>query len=307
MAPVVGARDLQEYGKAMKGKSISLIGIVVCLAIATAIGYAGSDGGVTVGRWPVFMLCGFAAFVVQWLMFVPAYQFQTEKYYDLTGSLTYISLAIGSLVASGSFEPGAILICLVVLIWALRLGSFLFARIRADGKDGRFDKIKPNFMRFLMTWTLQGLWVFITFAAGLAAITSDKPHPISTLVVVGALMWLFGFSVEVIADRQKSKFRETAQNREKFIQHGLWRWSRHPNYFGEIFLWSGVAVMAYPALHGWQYVTLISPIFVYLLLTQVSGVKMLEARGLKRWGENEEYQHYLKTTPALLLNPWAAR
>ena len=291
----------------MKGKSISLIGIAACIAIATAIGFAGSDGGITLGRLPVFMLCGFAAFVIQWLMFVPAYRFQTEKYYDLTGSLTYTSLAIGALIASGSSEPGAILICCVVLIWAVRLGSFLFVRIQADGKDVRFDKIKPNFMRFLMTWTLQGLWVFITFAAGLAAITSGKPHPISTLVVVGALMWLFGFSIEVIADRQKSKFRQTAQNRETFIRHGLWRWSRHPNYFGEIFLWAGVAVMAYPVLSGWQYVTLISPIFVYLLLTQVSGVKMLEARGRKRWGENEEYQHYLKTTPALMLNPWAGR
>ena len=199
----------------MKGKNISLIGIAACLVIATAIGYAGSDGGLMVGRLPVFMLCGLVAFVIQWLMFVPAYRFQTEKYYDLTGSLTYISLALGALIASGSFEPGAILICGVVLIWALRLGSFLFARIKADGKDGRFDKIKPNFMRFLMTWTLQGLWVFITFAAGLAAITSGKPHPISALVVVGALMWVFGFSVEVIADRQKSKFRETAQNRER--------------------------------------------------------------------------------------------
>jgi steroid 5-alpha reductase family enzyme len=299
--------NLQEYWDAMKGKSISLIGIAACIAIASTIGVAGSDGGITLGRLPVFMLCGFAAFVIQWLVFVPAYRFQTEKYYDLTGSLTYTSLAIGALMASGSHEPGAILICAMVLIWAVRLGSFLFIRIQADGKDVRFDKIKPNFMRFLMTWTLQGLWVFITFAAGLAAITSGKPHPVSTVVVVGGLMWLFGFSIEVIADRQKRKFRETAQNRETFIRHGLWRWSRHPNYFGEICLWTGVAVMAYPVLSGWQFVTLISPIFVYLLLTQVSGVKMLEARGRKRWGANEEYQHYLKTTPALMLNPWAGR
>ncbi|MFT7265036.1 MAG: steroid 5-alpha reductase family enzyme, partial [Halioglobus sp.] len=121
----------------------------------------------------------------------------------------------------------------------------------------------------------------------------------------GGLIWVTGFAIEVIADNQKGRFRSVAANRDTFINHGLWKYSRHPNYFGEILLWLGIAVAAFPVLSGWQYVTLVSPVFVYLLLTQVSGVKMLEARALRRWGDNEAYQAYLKRTPALVLNPWA--
>lgn len=291
----------------MNANQVSIIGIVVSVAIATAVGLAGSSGGVTVGGLPLFLMCGVIAFVIQWLVFIPAYRYQTEKYYDLTGSLTYISLTLISLHFAPLLDGGRLLIAAMVMIWAVRLGSFLFARIRADGHDVRFDKIKPSFLRFLMTWTLQGLWVFLTFSAGLAAITSLKPHPMGLVLIAGAVMWLIGFSIEVIADKQKRAFRSVAANRDTFISHGLWKYSRHPNYFGEILLWLGIAVAAFPVLSGWQYLTLVSPAFVYLLLTQVSGVKMLEARGLRRWGDDEAYQAYLKQTPPLVLNPWAGR
>jgi steroid 5-alpha reductase family enzyme len=289
----------------VKAKQMSIIGILVSVALASAVGVAGGAGSVTVGGVPVFFLCGIIAFAIQWLMFIPAYLYQTEKYYDLTGSLTYISLTLLSLDFARTLDGGRLMIAAMVMIWAVRLGAFLFARIRADGHDVRFDKIKPNFLRFLMTWTLQGLWVFLTFSAGLAAITSTEPHPIGLLVIVGGLIWVTGFAIEVIADNQKGRFRSVAANRDTFINHGLWKYSRHPNYFGEILLWLGIAVAAFPVLSGWQYVTLVSPVFVYLLLTQVSGVKMLEARALRRWGDNEAYQAYLKRTPALVLNPWA--
>lgn len=291
----------------MKVNQVSIIGILVSVAIASAVGLAGGTGGVTVGGIPVFFACGVIAFVIQWLMFIPAYLYQTEKYYDLTGSLTYISLTLIGLDFAPLLDGGRLLIAAMVMIWAVRLGSFLFARIRADGRDVRFDKIKPSFLRFLMTWTLQALWVFLTFSAGLAAITSLEPHPIGLVVIVGGLLWLTGFSIEVIADKQKGAFRSVAANRNTFISHGLWKLSRHPNYFGEILLWLGIAVAAFPVLSGWQYITLISPVFVYLLLTQVSGVKMLEARALRRWGDDEAYQSYLKQTPSLMLNPWAGR
>ncbi|MFK8050358.1 MAG: DUF1295 domain-containing protein [Halioglobus sp.] len=291
----------------MKVHQVSILGILVSVAIASAVGLAGGTGGATIGGIPVFFACGIIAFVIQWLMFIPAYLYQTEKYYDLTGSLTYISLTLIALDFAPVLDGGRLLIAAMVIIWAVRLGSFLFARIRADGHDVRFAKIKPSFLRFLMTWTLQGLWVFLTFSAGLAAITSLEPHPIGPVVIVGALLWLIGFSIEVIADKQKGAFRSVAANRDTFISHGLWKYSRHPNYFGEILLWLGIAVAAFPVLSGWQSVTLISPVFVYLLLTQVSGVKMLEARALRRWGHDEAYQAYLKKTPSLMLNPWSGR
>lgn len=287
-----------------KENLVSFGGILGSLIVALAIGFAGSQGGSVVEGVPVFLLCGVFAFLIQWLMFFPAFIFQTEKYFDVTGSLTYISLALFAIYLSGANEPGVILIGLMVMIWAVRLGTFLFLRISADGQDRRFKSIKPDFFRFLMTWTVQGLWVLVTFSAGLAAMTSGKPFPFDVFLGLGIVIWLVGFSIEVIADQQKRTFKKHPDNSDKFITHGLWAWSRHPNYFGEIMLWTGIAVAASPMLSGWQYITLISPIFVFVLLTYISGVRMLEARSNRRWGDDVGYQSYCNRTPRLVIKPW---
>jgi steroid 5-alpha reductase family enzyme len=232
---------------------------------------------------------------------VPAYIAQSEKYYDLTGSLTYLSVVALALGSKG--DTRSLLLALLIATWALRLGTFLFLRIRADGGDQRFDRIKPHLLRFLLTWTLQGLWVLMTAAAALGAMTSTQTVAPGPAMLVGTLLWLAGFAIEVLADAQKRQFRRHPANRGRFIRHGLWAWSRHPNYFGEIVLWCGIAVIAAPALSGWQYATLLSPVFVYLLLTRVSGIPLLEARARRQWGEDPEYRHYVDTTPALLPRP----
>lgn len=102
--------------------------------------------------------------------------------------------------------------------------------------------------------------------------------------MIGFLIWVFGFAFEVIANSQKRKFSADPQNKGRFIQTGLWSRSRHPNYFGEIMLWLGIAIIALPVLQGWQWVALISPVFVTLLLTRVSGVPMLEKKADTKWG-----------------------
>jgi steroid 5-alpha reductase family enzyme len=284
----------------MNKNIVSIIGIVAAISIAMGVSIAGGQGGIEFAGMSVLLLFGLVAFSVQWLAFIPAFIFQTEKYYDLIGSMTYIGLALAALLFSNQ-QPGSIVIALMVMIWALRLGSFLFIRVKAVGHDSRFTHIKPDFLQFLMTWTLQGLWVFITFSAGLAALTSGTQHGIDGFVVVGGALWLIGFSIEVIADKQKSAFRSDPANKSKFIQHGLWARSRHPNYFGEIVLWTGVAVAAIPALEGWQYLTLISPVFVFVLLTKISGVRMLEQKAQKTWGNDQSYRSYHEQTPSLWL------
>jgi steroid 5-alpha reductase family enzyme len=191
----------------------------------------------------------------------------------------------------------------LVVIWAGRLGTFLFRRIQAAGKDARFDEIKVSFARFLLAWTLQGLWVTFTLAAALATITTTTRRGIGFLAVIGALIWVFGFTIEVVADAQKSRFRANPENRGRFIHTGLWAWSRHPNYFGEIVLWIGVAVIALPVLRGWQWVTLISPVFVTLLITRISGVPILERRADAKWGGQPDYEAYKADTPVLILRP----
>ncbi len=280
----------------------SILGIVGALGVAGAIGWAGSQGSTSLGGLPVFGLCAVVALAIQWLVFTHAWRHKTETYFDLTGSLTYISLAIFAFLVSEMTARG-ILITTLIVVWAVRLGSFLFARVRRDGFDRRFNKIKTNFAQFLMTWTLQGLWVTVTAGAGVAAIASTANVPLGPWAAAGAGLWLFGFAIEVVADEQKKAFRADPANRDSFISGGIWSWSRHPNYFGEIVLWTGVALIAVPHLSGWQYLTLISPIFVFVLLNYISGVKMLEVRANRRWGDDPQYRNYKARTPVLFPRP----
>lgn len=281
----------------------ALAALPLILVIAATMSWAGSQGGLRIGGWPVFALCAFLCFLLNWVVFVHAYAAQTERYFDLTGSLTYLSVTATALFATGALDARKALLGVLVFVWAARLGSFLFARITADGSDGRFDSLKPSFVRFLMTWTLQGLWVLMTLACALAAITSEHSLPLDAYTIVGATVWLAGFGIEAVADHQKKTFRAQASNHGRFIETGLWAWSRHPNYFGEITLWIGIAIIALPTLSGWQHATLISPVFVYILLSRISGVPLLEARGQKKWGEDPNYQAYCERTPELMLWP----
>ena len=207
--------------------------------------------------------------------------------------------AIAVLFSAG-VDARSILVGALVVIWAMRLGTFLFRRIQKAGQDDRFDQIKPSFMLFLNVWTLQGLWVTFTAAAALVVITTTHRKELDWFAAIGFLVWVFGFALEVVADSQKSRFSANSANKGKFIQTGLWSRSRHPNYLGEIMLWVGVAVIALPVLQGWQWVALISPVFVTLLIVRVSGIPLLEKKADKKWGGQVDYESYKKRTPALI-------
>lgn len=275
--------------------------IVTSLAVASFVAWAGGRGAATILDAPVIAWCAGLAFLVQWVAFVPAYARQTEHFYDLTGSLTYVGVTWFALLASPPIDFRAAGIAALVTVWASRLGIFLFRRIRASGSDSRFDDIKPSAARFLAAWTLQGLWVFLTLCAALAAITSRDPEALGLRDALGLTVWLVGFTIEVVADRQKSAFRE--QHPGRFIDCGLWAWSRHPNYFGEIVLWTGIAIMASSTLRGWQWMTMISPFFVAFLLIRISGIPMVEKRADDRWGDDAAYQRYKAQTPVLIPKP----
>ncbi len=281
----------------------AIVAFPVVVLIGAGVALAGSQGGASAWGIPVFALAVGLAFVIQWLAFIPAYVGQSERFFDLTGSLTYITVAVAAVLLGPPVDGRSILLLALVLIWAARLGTFLVRRIRKAGKDARFDAIKPSFIRFLNVWTLQGLWVTLTLAAALAAITTTARKELDVVAVTGALVWAAGFALEAIADLQKNRFRADPANRGGFIHTGLWSWSRHPNYFGEIVLWIGVAIIAIPVLQGWQWVTLISPVFVALLLIRVSGVPMLEKRADEKWGGREDYESYKARTPVLIPRP----
>ena len=284
-------------------QSKSLIGIAVSLIIAALILLAGSQGSLSLQGLPLFAVCGAIGFILHWAIFIPSYSFQTEHYFDLTGSLSYITTVIVAMVLNPSLDIRDLIICAMILVWAVRLGSFLFWRIKKDGQDKRFIVMKTKFTWFLLTWTLGGLWVLVTMAAGLAALTSNTTVELGILGYVGIALWLFGFAVEVIADNQKTQFKKDPNNKDRFITSGLWSWSQHPNYFGEITLWLGLALFTYPVLSGWQLVTLISPIFVYLLLTRLSGIPTLDRLAKEKWGSDSDYIAYVKATSKLMLFP----
>lgn len=281
----------------------ALMGIPIILLIAVFLGWAGSQGGVDAFGFPLFALCVGLVFIIQWLVFIPAFVFQTEKFFDLTGSLTYLSITTLAVTLSANGDLRSWLLWSVVVVWAARLGTFLFTRVKRSGKDSRFDEIKPSFPRFLLTWTLQGLWVSFTLAAALAAISSQNKQPLDVFALLGLLVWMVGFSVEVVADWQKSRFRANPENKGKFISSGLWAWSRHPNYFGEIILWVGVSIMTLPVLRGWQWLTMISPVFIFILLTRISGIPMLEKSADEKWGGQQEYEAYKARTSILIPLP----
>lgn len=278
----------------------TLVAFPLLIVIGVLVALAGSQGGETLTGIPLFALIVGLAFLIQWLVFIPAFLRQTEKYFDLTGSLTYISLTSVAVLFTPGVDARAILVWLLVVVWAVRLGTFLYRRIQKAGKDDRFDEIKPSFIRFLNVWTIQALWVTFTAAAAWVTITTVQRKGLDAFAIAGLLVWVAGFAFEVIADAQKSRFNADPQNKGRFISSGLWARSRHPNYFGEIVLWLGIAIIALPVLSGWQWVAMISPIFVTLLLTRVSGIPLLEKKSDLKWGGQPDYEEYKKKTPVLI-------
>lgn len=282
----------------MKPKSVVLIAASLLVAsLGVAIVWAATPGAARLGPWPVSALAAAAVVLLNLVAFVPAALSRTERYYDLVGAAsTLLSTAI---LLTGAADLTALLFAIPPILWASRLGMFLAQRAHREG-DARFDEIKVRPARFLVAWALQSLWVNLTNLAVTVAMAHPAPPAIGVIEVVGLLIWGFGFTVEVIADRQKSAFRAAPENRGRFIDVGLWSIVRHPNYAGEITAWVGLFVASVPRLHGAGWLAILSPLFVFLLLRFGSGIPLLEARGKAKWGDDPAYARHLAEVPRLL-------
>lgn len=236
-----------------------LISLAVVLAVAALVALAGGQGGVQIYGLPIYIWAVIVAFLIQIIVYIPAYLLRSEKFFDLTGASTYTLITVLLFVLTPERDPRSIVLAGMVIIWAIRLGPFLFFRVRKTGTDQRFDELKQDPILFLRVWIMQGLWVSLTASAAWIAMSSatiDR-KPFGLLEFSGIVLWVFGFVFEVVADLQKSRFKAEAANDGRFIKTGLWAYSRHPNYFGEIVLWTGVFVVAAPALTGWQWIAVI--------------------------------------------------
>ena len=288
-------------------KGIDYLRSLVFILIAIFIGLGASDGALEYQGIPIIFFVMGSSFLIHWVVFIPSFIYRTEKYYDLTGMIAYLIAIIIStylvILNDIVLSPRTLLVSVMVSIWTVRLGLFLFKRIKVEKEDKRFRNLKNSFSGFLFAWTVSATWVCLTASNAFTMIIANSSLIGDIYLIIGFILWSFGLIIEIIADQQKKKFKLDKENKDKFISTGLWSVSRHPNYAGEITLWFGISIISFPVLEGWQFITLISPIFVYLLLTKVSGVNMLEKRSDDQWGDQSEYQNYKKNTSVLFPFP----
>lgn len=244
------------------------------------------------------------SFAVNMFFFAFAALFKTDKVTDISYSLSFFLLTL-ILVASGGASASftSILIAACILLWSLRLGSYLLYRIVVIGKDDRFDDKRGDFVAFLKFWLLQtfAVWlIMLPFSLFLSnSASGTRPVP----AVLGFAMFILGFIIETFADAQKFRFRRSQANRGRWVDVGLWKYSRHPNYFGEILLWWGLFIVVAPALSGLAWLSILGPLSITLLLLFVSGIPLLEKSADKKYGENPGYWKYKESTSLLIPLP----
>ena len=248
-------------------------------------------------------------FGIQLAFYIPSAWLKTERFYDLSGSLTYQATIIVALVlrryddALSTLSARQIIAAIGVLVWCTRLGIFLFQRV-LKVEDKRFDELKKDPLTFAIPWFLQVVWIFLTalpvyIVLGNPGATQPALGPSDW---IGIFIWLFGFAVEVLADYQKQVFKN--DHPQDFVNTGIWRWSRYANYNGEITLWIGMFVLCGAGfIENWQWVAVISPIFVACLIVFVSGIAISDKNAEKRYGSRPDYQEYKRVTSKFFLWP----
>jgi len=266
----------------------------ICLGVIAGVGFA-------TDTWRSALI----SIGVNWFVFVVhAYPQSSEKFFDATGTLTYVTLIVSALLLAPS-SPLALglrplVLAAMVLVWSIRLGSYLLARIMRDGKDARFDALKPNAVFWLGIWSMQSLWCYLVALPALIIISQPSCAPAPSLLdLAGWSLWALGMLFEVLADLQKATWRADPVNKGMFIHSGLWAYSRHPNYFGEILLWIGICVSGTSCFRGTELLGWLSPMTTYILLLYVSGVPLLEKTADERWSHDPAYQWYKEHTPVV--------
>lgn len=224
---------------------------------------------------------------------------KTDVLTDISYGLTFLLLI---LIAFFSNEYSTLKLVLTVLVslWALRIASYLFIRILKTKKDDRFDGIRENPVRFISFWLLQGVTVWVVLLPALFLMSTPFTLEFNWITVLGLLIAFTGLLIETFADMQKFKFKSDDANRGKWIDTGLWRYSRHPNYLGEIMMWVGVFLFVLPFINNIELLSIVSPLFIAYLLLNVTGIPTLERKYEERYKGNKEYASYKKRTGRLL-------
>lgn len=243
------------------------------------------------------------SFVVQIFFFAFAVTFKSDKVTDLSYGLSFVVIAITLLLLRERVSTDVVLLTIMIVSWGIRLAGYLFIRILKIKKDKRFDGIRESFLKFGGFWLLQGISIWIIMIPSTIYIGNESIITnFSLLTYIGFSIWLFGLIIETIADIQKFKFKNKPENKDNYISTGVWKYSRHPNYFGEMLCWWGIFVYVLPLLSGITYLSIIGPIFITILLLFFSGVPTIERKYNKKYAEDDSYKAYKKSTS--LIVPW---
>lgn len=248
---------------------------------------------------------------LQLFFFLFAAVFRTDKLTDLAYSLTFFILTVTLFFAAPGAAPGTahagpgVLIALFVVLWALRLGGYLFVRILKIGRDVRFDRMRPNLTAWASFWLLQTITIWVVMLPVLVVLSGTNPAGWTALHAAGGVIWICGFLIESAADLQKYRFREDTCNEGRWIGSGLWKYSRHPNYFGESLCWWGIFLFSLPHLKGILLLTAAGPVFLTVLLLFVTGIPTVEREAEKKYGHLPAYRTYRANTSPFI--PWFPR
>lgn len=250
----------------------------------------------------IFLSTFLLIFGIQILFFALAYLLQTDKVTDISYAMSFFAAAVFVLISTGNLLPVHILLLMLIFAWSARLGTYLFIRIIKTKRDRRFDGIRDSFIKFAAFWVFQGVSVWIILLPSILILSMSNVL-VERVSLFGLFVSYLGLAIETVADYQKFVFKNNLKNKDKWIASGLWKYARHPNYFGEMLVWWGVFVFALPYLNNFSYLTIISPIFITVLLRFVSGVPPLEKRYAETYKGNDKYLNYKKNTRLLIPLP----
>jgi steroid 5-alpha reductase family enzyme len=250
----------------------------------------------------IFIALGISL-LINAVFFAFAVALRTDKVTDLSYSLSFVALAAFLLATAGRFDWLKAGVALLVCAWGLRLGGYLFSRILLLKVDHRFDGMRDKPLAIARFWILQAFTVWVVMLPAIRLLSLPSPLPLGPVAAAGALLWAIGFAVEIVSDAQKFRFKGDPEKGKGFMRTGIWSWSRHPNYFGESLLWWGIFVAAAPAFRGWDFLTILGPVALTLLLLFVSGVPLLEKSAEKKYGKDPAYREYKRRTSLFIPLP----
>jgi len=236
------------------------------------------------------------------ILFLIAYKLQSDKLTDISYALTFLIIAITAYVFNYKTIYSTVILSIIIL-WSIRIGGFLLYRVIKTGKDSRFDSMRSNFIKFGRFWLLQGISVWLLMISVILAIYNNS-NQFGLFSFIGLAVFITGLSIETVADFQKLKFHNDIANKGIWINSGLWKYSRHPNYFGEIIIWFGLYIFAVQSFNIYTaLMALVSPLSISLLLIFISGIPLLEKSADKKWGSDKKYLEYKRKTSVLFLLP----